>query len=186
MNTFLVADLHLGHLFVSKLRGYDTVKEHDEAIERTWRRYIRPEDTVYVLGDVAFGDWRQALKDMATWPGTKRLIIGNHDRCYPGNRNASHYQKEFLETFDSVELASLLRKDGKRIMLSHFPYDGDHKHQDREEQWRLRDLGLPLIHGHTHSTRRLSTSKKGTTQICVSWEAWKRPVPLGELVALLN
>lgn len=184
MNTWLTADLHLGHQKVAELREYSDTASHDAAIEQAWRRQVRPEDTVYVLGDVSLGNWRQALETMASWPGVKRLIVGNHDRCFPGQRNSGAYQKEYLEVFESVELGAVLRRDGRRIILSHFPYDGDHQRQDREEQWRLRDLGFPLIHGHTHSTGRLSTSKKGTTQICVSREAWGRPVPLGEVAYL--
>jgi calcineurin-like phosphoesterase family protein len=41
-------------------------------------------------------------------------------------------------------------------MLSHFPYKGDHKPGDRYPEWRLRDEGLPLLHGHVHSAFLIS------------------------------
>ena len=57
---------------------------------------------------------------------------------------------------------------------------------DPQTQWRLRDAGNPVLHGHTHSTEKVSFSACGTPQLHVGWDAWGRPVRFHEIVALLK
>ena len=44
-----------------------------------------------------------------------------------------------------------------RLMMSHFPYgviDGSYATDPRFMEYRLPDMGFPLVHGHTHGTER--------------------------------
>ena len=69
--------------------------------------------------------------------------------------------------------------NGHAWLMSHYPYDGDHMAEARYDQFRLRDLGRSLFHGHTHSNERLSFSNKGTPQVNVGLDAWDlKPVSL--------
>jgi calcineurin-like phosphoesterase family protein len=84
---YLTADPHWGHEGVcrfmrndgvTKLRPWDNAAEMDEAMIKNWNETVRPNDKVYVLGDVAMN--KNALN--ATMPrlnGDKVLIKGNHD-----------------------------------------------------------------------------------------------------------
>lgn len=72
----------------------------------------------------------------------------------------------------------------KNGVWKHFPYEGDHTDEERFNQWRLRNYGQPLVHGHTHQTTPVGTTRPN--QVCVSWEAWKRPVKLHEVVVALE
>ncbi|WP_248948290.1 HNH endonuclease [Oerskovia enterophila] len=63
--------------------------------------------------------------------------------------------------------------------------DTDGRPVDRHEQYRLRDLGLPLIHGHTHSTKFLTASERGSLQLHVGFDAHRRMVSLEEVAAQL-
>lgn len=184
MGIFFTADLHLGHSLVAGLRGFDSVAEHDAILLANLRK-IGKEHDVFILGDLVFGPDKidgiaRILKSLA---GNKvHLILGNHDRGHPCNPNG-HKHLGLYEGFTSVQTAAQVRG----MMLSHFPYDGDHTAEQRFDQWRLRDCGLPLLHGHTHSSEKVSYSPQGTLQICVGLEAWDmRPVSLGEIQTLLK
>ncbi|MDR1825868.1 MAG: metallophosphoesterase [Bifidobacteriaceae bacterium] len=184
---WFVGDPHLGHRLVSGLRGFATPEEHDQALMATFAECFSDGDEVFWLGDIAFAGWQQRIQQIRDLPGTHRLIVGNHDRCFAGMPRAFTYQRRFLEVFDSVTEFARVSFGGIGFRLSHFPYSGDHTEPDREAQWRLRDLGAPLIHGHTHSSARFSLSVLGTPQICVCLEAWDlRPVTLAEVVETLR
>lgn len=146
------SDLHLGHPLVARLRGYASTEEHDAALVRAWRQTVSKRDVVYILGDVTVGKDAYALDLLSQLPGTKHLISGNHDPSHPMHRRrARAAQRQYLEVFDSVQTMGVVQLHGERVLLSHFPYDADHDSRDREfDQWRLPDLGAPLLCGHVH------------------------------------
>lgn len=148
---FYWSDLHLGHDKVAQLRGFDSTAAHDAHIFDRWEAAVTKRDTVWVLGDLAMASPRLALALIETLPGTKHLILGNHDAAHPMHRNAHRQQKRYLQAFDSVQTMARHKLAGKDFLLSHHPYRGDSgAHEDRHTQYRLRDEGMPLIHGHVH------------------------------------
>ena len=70
--------------------------------------------------------------------------------------------------------------------LSHFPYDGDFHDGDRYTEFRLEDKGVPLIHGHVHTTDQATVSKSGTPMFHVGWDAWYEPVAEYRIVEWLE
>lgn len=92
---YIVSDTHFGHSnFLtfknadgSLVRKFSCVEEMDECMVNNWNRVISPEDIVYHLGDVYFGDGHKHLSRLK---GRKRLILGNHD-----NGKASYIQCNF-------------------------------------------------------------------------------------------
>lgn len=172
--TWLTADTHFGHDLVARLRGFDTTQQHDASIRRTWMRQVNDDDEVWILGDVSLGGWRSALAALGELPGTKHLVAGNHDRCHPLNSNGHRYQRDYLQYFETVTTVVRLRYKGRTVLLSHFPYDGDHLKEfdrDRATQWRLRDEGRLLMHGHVHDEIRVRASDRGTTMVHVGLDA---------------
>lgn len=188
MTIYVTADLHLNHVKVANLRGFESPQEHDRVILQRWNEAVRSEDTVYILGDVAMGREREGTIEtfLREANGTKILILGNHERAHPSNRNGIRHQWS-LRNFDAVGLHSSVNYKGGTYLLSHLPYAGtDHTEESRFDQWRLPDLGTPLLHGHTHSSERVTYSPAGTPQVCVGLEAWGlAPVSLGEAVSSL-
>ena len=171
-NLWLTSDTHLGHPFVARLRGYETAEEHDSAFRSMWLRRVAEDDDVWLLGDVALGGWRDRLPLFRRLPGRKHLVLGNHDRAHPLHRNGHKYLGVYGEVFDSVQTAAAISLgDGSRVMLSHFPYEGDHG-PDRFTEWRLRDAGRVLLHGHTHGPERGTMTRAGTPQVHVGLDAW--------------
>lgn len=148
---FYTADTHFHHDFVAGTRGFDAAEAHDEELIENFNRALHKNDHLWILGDVFMGSVTEGLKTVARLNGVKHLVLGNHDAAHPMHRKSHTQLKRFYEVFDSVHLHEQHRIAGQKVNLSHFPYSGDHKPADRHKQWRLRDEGLPLLHGHVHA-----------------------------------
>lgn len=191
-----VADLHLGHAKVADLRGFASVREHDTHILSQLAE-LDPWDTLWVLGDISSGkpeDERIALALLDQMVSAEmHLIAGNHDSVSSIHRGGFKRQREWLEVFDSVQQFGRVRINGASVMMSHYPYarsgDGPGRGPGRYIEYRLPDVGLPLIHGHTHQTEPHMPGASGyaprqsdggflpdLSQFCVSWDAHRGPV----------
>lgn len=183
-NTFVWSDLHRNHDFVARTRGFANAAEQDAHIEAAWRRKVRPSDTVWLLGDLwVGGGMRDSLDWYASLPGTKRLVFGNHCPGHPMHRRSASHQRRYLEVFDAVFTHASLVVAGQRVLLNHFPYEGDHgDRDDRHVEWRPRDAGSWLIHGHVHDEWFV----RGR-QINVGVDVWPDgPASLKDLAGIIN
>ena len=183
MTNWFTSDLHLGHARIVELshRPFATIEEHDETIADNWRRVVRPDDIVWLLGDASSeGTWQHALDIIRELPGRKMLITGNHDRCWPQRRNAHKFFAPYSQVFELVSPWARTSVLGTRVWLSHFPYVGDHTETDRFPECRLPISATPLVHGHIHSeTQKVSrvplmvnNELVQTTQVHVGVDAW--------------
>jgi calcineurin-like phosphoesterase family protein len=185
VTVFYSADTHFSHALVAGLRGFASQEEHDQAVVDNWNAVVKPSDLVWHLGDVGLGRELGVINAATHLNGVKHLIAGNHDRCWPGHRDARKRQRAWLEAFESVQAFAKTRIDGRTVLLSHLPYQdaGDHTAEERYPQFRLPDLGEWLIHGHTHSGERLD----GPRSVHVGLDAWGlRPASEGEIAALIR
>lgn len=193
MTTYFTSDLHIGHRLVAGLRGFlvsqgiPDVEMHTVAIRDAFN-VVRPDDIVWILGDICISDktWHIALEALKRLPGRKRLVNGNHDPVSSIHRDAWKHQREALEVFESVQDFARIRIGGRitgtTVLLSHYPYRGTGSEgtrgvdggdgEERYSEFRLTDYGTPLIHGHTHGPEKLHFSDAGTPQIHVGMDAW--------------
>lgn len=195
MTTYFTSDTHFGHKRIIDLcnRPFKDVTEMNEIIVHHWNALVRPDDTVYHLGDVALGPIEDSLKYIGRLNGYKILIVGNHDRMFPPmskmreDKIASWTERYKTAGFDEVHENHIFVKRGYSFMISHFPYSGDSHGEERYTEYRLPDSGMPLIHGHTHENKRFSLSRKGTPQIHVGQDAWEfAPVSLQAVIDVLD
>jgi calcineurin-like phosphoesterase family protein len=177
--TFHTADPHFWHRLMVELRGFSSMEEHNGTLITRWNKAVKPEDTVYLHGDTGMGSSSKFLPLVAELNGTKHLISGNHDEVWAGRRNAHKHQAKWLEVFASVQPFARRRIGGRTVLLSHFPYRGDHTPEDRFAQFRLRDEGDWLLHGHTHQPEQVT----GRRQIHVGLDAWDL-TPVSEVAIL--
>jgi calcineurin-like phosphoesterase family protein len=198
VTTFFTSDLHFGHRKVAALRGFGeepaSVLAHDEEISARWRGIVSEGDVVYVLGDLSAGGragTEHALGLLMGLPGRKRLILGNHDPAHPMNREAWKWSERFGVVFEQVAPFARTKVLGREVVLSHFPYERD-RGETRYAQWRLRDEGLPLLHGHTHGEERLTVTPRpapagspGRVEVHVGVDAWGLSPVTDEVVAML-
>lgn len=189
---WFTSDLHLGHEKVAAIRGFSDTVAHDLAIVRNWEKAVRERDTVYILGDLTCDRRKRdyALEVIGSLPGTKHLIAGNHDDVSSIHRTGWKHLPAYLEVFASVRDFGRLRMQGRDVLVSHYPYATSlraDRGQVRYEKYRLPDMGIPLIHGHTHlSDQRFHRSTEGTRQLHVGLDAWDlKPVPLATVERLL-
>ena len=164
---WFTSDLHISHEKVAAIRGFRFPSEHDETIRKNWLNQVEKDDQVWVLGDLAVHGYHAALEFLTDLPGRKHLILGNHDAAHPMHRNAHRFQSRYFSVFDSVQTFARRRINGGEVLLSHFPYDTDHTEVVRYTQYRLRDEGKWLLHGHTHGKER-----RHGHQIHVGLDAW--------------
>jgi calcineurin-like phosphoesterase family protein len=138
------------------------------------------------------------------------LIDGNHDRRFMAKNDEQRgkWEQIYLDAGFSRIYPNLVlyNFDGlPTVNLSHFPYEGDSHDGDRFESKRFEDKGIPLLHGHTHSsgdpvswsTKRRNTvvdKETGDTfehvlrtiQIHVGMDAWDfTPVPATKIAEIL-
>lgn len=191
---WFAADFHFGHNRVAELRGFDSTEDHDAAVLAGLNR-LRRGDTLWILGDVTMGGKHREIEALSTLSAlasdralTLHLVLGNHDRAHPMHTGSYRAERDAREHMSTVGTARRIKiGNGGRAMLSHFPYSGDHTEVERYSQWRLPDEGMTLIHGHTHSTEKVSHTVGGTLQVCVSIDAWDlRPASKQEIEAIID
>lgn len=187
---WFTSDTHLSHQNIIRYcdRPYRDTDHMDEDIIARWNEVVGPEDTVFHLGDIALGPIDKSLAKVRRLNGYKIAVLGNHDRPFMrmGKSDEDQWWSRYEEVFDEVWdwAGRAVKIAGEVFYTSHFPYTGDHTPTDRHSEHRPTDTGLPLIHGHTHTTDKLTHSSKGTPQIHVGWDAWYRPVSEDEVMNL--
>lgn len=152
---WFISDTHFRHAAILGFKDYAgltvrpflTVDEMDEAMIDCWQSVVKPQDIVYHLGDVLFGEnkaeWLE--QHFAKLNGTKHLVLGNHDN-----------PKFLAPYFKSISLWQQF--DG--IIASHAPLHSS----TLAETHRFSD-NILNVHGHIHS----NPSPEGNYR-CVSVE----------------
>lgn len=192
MTVWFIADTHFGHRRILELSGrpFPNLAVMEKTILSNWAARIADDDIVWHLGDLTVDSQSEhGLSLLAGLPGRKRLIAGNHDACWPGKRDFHHYQADYFAVFESVTAFARTRINGESVLLSHFPYIGDHTDTDRHDQFRLRDQGVPLVCGHVHDawkTARSRHGRRGTRMVNVGVDQWDfAPVSDQDVAAVL-
>lgn len=191
MTVFHTSDLHLSHRLVAEIRwrrvfldepptSHELITWHDNLLAKNWDEMVKPGDMVLVHGDLSLASTGSGVAAVLDWfaarPGRKQLFPGNHDPVHSMHRDFAKWSQLYHGVFESVALAGrrrLTMPDGTRrnVLCSHFPYTGDRGDDgDRCEQWRLRDCGDWLLHGHLHGNAPFDGSRP--KQIDVGMDAW--------------
>ena len=139
MKIYITSDLHFGHSNIKKFcpvtraRFSDNTDEMNEAMIKEWNEIVEPEDTVYILGDVAFMPASKAAVLLKRMNGRKILIEGNHDHKALKDLN---FQKAFAEVHKYLEIVH----NGTKVCMFHYPI----------AEWNQMHRGSVHFHGHLH------------------------------------
>ena len=188
---YYTADLHLRHEKVAKVRGFNSVHEHDKAVLNELKEVAHSGNQIFILGDISGGKYEETALQMLFLEikgkdADLHLVAGNHDSIHPMHRHSERAHGKFRSVFSSIDSMGAFRHNRDRVLPSHFPYTGD-REVERYPEYRLKDTGKPIVHGHTHSSEKVSYSDKGSLQICASLDAWGlKPAPKHELVKLIE
>lgn len=173
MARFFTADLHLGHRNIARyepgraqaarmaLQGRaaddETQARLDSFLIDRWNEVVRPDDEVWLLGDACMGRLDRTIEQLGRLLGRIVLVPGNHDRVWAGDHRRDQWWGRYLEAgIDEIVdgTTTLELADGTLVDVDHFPYVGDSREVDRHVDWRPRDRGRVLLHGHVHSAWR--------------------------------
>jgi len=142
---WFTSDLHLNHYNILTLEKENlaknglsyirTIEEYNDMIINRINSCVKAEDTLYILGDVAFGGLDVIRPLINRINGHKILVMGNHDRF---QKSQGQYLG-FKETYDCPIYLNGVR--GK-VILSHEPV---------MEAYNNPYVTLN-IHGHLHNS----------------------------------
>lgn len=149
---WFTSDLHLGHNkpFLYEPRGFKNIQEHDNAIIENWNKIIRPNDKVYVLGDLMLNDNEAGIEKIKQLKGQIYVVRGNHDSEVRVNlyNNCNNIIK--------VAEGQFLRYGKYHFYLSHYPTLCSNF--DNEKPLKARMISLC---GHSHSQDAFADWDKG-------------------------
>ena len=83
---YFIADTHFGHDAIIRYenRPFKDTKNQEEYLIKNWNDIVKPEDTVYVLGDFGMSDSKKETERLCRMlNGNKILVRGNHDTQEP-------------------------------------------------------------------------------------------------------
>ena len=142
-NRFVISDTHFGHTNSwekfklpngDPLRPFTSTEEMDETMVERWNAVVRPQDTVYHLGDVVIN--RKSLHHVKRLNGKKRLVRGNHDIF-----KDEDYREVGFESLYGVRVFV------DQFILSHIPLHPDCV----TERFKVN------VHGHLHANEVMRT-----------------------------
>ena len=130
------SDLHLGHSNMYKFTNYDGTKcrpwdnyeEAEEYMLQEFNKVLKPQDTLYCLGDVANRTDRASYFFNSLVPCRRILLMGNHDNKI-GFKFLSKYFNEIRGAYNL-----------ENYIMTHIPVSSGSKGRFKRN-----------LHGHTHN-----------------------------------
>jgi len=166
---WLISDTHWRHEnslnftneYGDLIRGsrFSSVEDMDECMFDNWADTVKPGDYVYHLGDLVFGHDTEFISRFRKLPGSKRLIVGNHDDIkWLVNQ----------QVFKKIQMWRMMVEYG--ALLTHVPV--------HESCLRRKGGDLINVHGHIHHNRAPS---KNHRCVCVEQIDYK-PINLNDVL----
>ena len=180
---YFTSDLHFQHENVIKYcnRPFANADEMGKALIANWNSVVKPEDTVYVLGDFSL-----AQSAVPTFTpilnGTKYLVPGNHDFCHSYHKKSrnpearANWVKKYTDWGWIVlpEQTTLEIEGVTTVNMCHHPYELKEPGDDKYLNWRPKDDGRWLLCGHVHHNWKF-----GERVINVGTDVWDfKPVSI--------
>lgn len=153
----------------------------DQAIIDQWNSQVAKGDFVYVVGDFSFHNSKKTKLIIDKLHGQIVLIRGNHDERFTTHTFLS---MGIHDVYDYL----VIKLGGVRVLMSHYPYREPwyksvwrkltrKTYYRRYQQYFLKDLGMPLIHGHFHNGKLYNGRI-----VNVAWDINKRLISDTELI----
>lgn len=171
---FVIGDTHFWHTKIMEYcnRPFDSVEDMNEKIVENWNSVVKPEDTVYHLGDVSFAGKDKTKELVSRLNGIKVLSMGNHDR------------RKTKSWFRDLGFSYVI--EGTLLLLHPFPA-GDFvlSHEP------VNTAGTPYVNIHAHLHDRTvypdHIDTRGSVNFCASVEMINyTPISLEEIVSKME
>ena len=122
----------------------------NEKIIENWNAIIKPEDDVYILGDIVLSDTDSGIAALKQLKGQIHIIRGNHD--------SEARLKLYADCWNVIEVcdAKFLKIGKQSFFLSHYPCLTSNHDDNKPLNRRIVNLC-----GHTHCQDRWHDFDKG-------------------------
>ena len=134
-NFWFTSDTHFGHSKIIEYcnRPFSNADEMDETMIERWNSVVKPNDTVWHLGDFAFHKSQEEITALLQrLNGTKNLIAGNHDDA----------KTRYAAWNDVRALVELSLGNKTKVTLCHYAL----------RVWNKSHHGALHFYGHSHGT----------------------------------
>lgn len=140
---WLTSDLHFFHDrgFIYEPRGFKSVREMNDAIIENYNRVVKPDDDVYILGDLLLGgpdSLDKGLKLIGELNGNLHLVRGNHDT------DTRWFAYSTLQNVVEQQNAIYLKHEGYHFFMTHYPCFTANLEKESLKQCTIN------LYGHTH------------------------------------
>lgn len=171
-DVWVTSDEHYWHKAIRDLsqRPFASDEAMAESFVARHNKRVQADALTIHAGDFCFGprDDGRMRELLAALNGRHVLVAGNHDRCSVTATNGWAHQKAYLDAgFEAVvdsmtlTLPDVSKKEvpggaqRRKVLVSHFPYAADHTDKARYSQFRFKDEGQWLVHGHVHGAYKV-------------------------------
>lgn len=150
--TWFTSDLHFGHENIISYcnRPWDGVAEMNDGLVERWNSVVDEKDVVWVLGDVVWGSVSSAAPWLDQLKGEKFLVPGNHDTVWAGHKKPTKHGEWQKLGFHVMNGTVPVAYHKQKFLTCHFPYVTADYTDERYDQYKPRDHGAWLLHGHVH------------------------------------
>lgn len=167
---YFTSDLHYGHNAILHMcdRPFESIDEMNKVLLYNYNSVVRKNDTVYILGDLAYRiTVEEANNFIKRLNGKKILLRGNHDKTYDPS------------LFEEICDFKVIKYNGYKFSLMHYPL----------LEWPHYYHGGIDLHGHQHNTKEYNESMKaqGILRYDVGVDANDfKPVSIDEILKFFN
>lgn len=176
---WFASDHHFGHELMRKMRNFDTIQEHDQALIDAHNKVVGKDDDVYFLGDFVFKaskEWEYYSRQLN---GNLHLVRGNHDKIELGeNLKGFKWVKDYHEErFPNLASPNWRTEKHINFVLFHYPI----------YCWHWNNQGAIHPHGHTHlNVQETEVSRGKTLDVCVNPDRQWQPYELRDIILLMQ
>lgn len=189
-NIWVTSDTHFGHKNIiygssewenkDACRKFDTLEEHNALLIKNINDTVKKQDTLYCLGDWAFGGVENVYKFRKQLNVDRiHLILGNHDVHIEKNpiiKTDTGY-KNIQNLFTTVSKIYEKKIGDKKFIFCHYPiYSWHGMRQSERSSFHL--------YGHVHGT--LPSYNKYSMDVGIDTHPEFRPYHIEEIKKLLN
>lgn len=164
MAVYVISDTHFGHKNILNYgrKQFSSLEEMDGLMIGNWNNSVKPEDTVWHLGDFAF---RNHLHYIQSLNGKIILVRGNHDKF------SKRVEAGFAKVYDIFQGRLTGDKESPNFCLLHYPL----------VTWPKKAYGCIHLFGHVHG----GYLRPGENALDVGVDVHGfRPLPLEEAISL--
>ena len=144
---YFTSDIHFGHTNIIKYSkrpyvrdGINDVNFMNNDIINKYNSVVRPDDTVYILGDVSFDP--EPGMYLSRMVGRKHLIFGNHDLKSKA-KLAPYF--ESMQDYLVIKVNDPVGNISVPVVMFHYPI----------ASWDKAHHGSWHLHGHSHGSYKI-------------------------------